>query len=106
MRRIFGGPSAPDPRFIAGTVAEIEELFGGRVPELPDGPLDPATGDLFLVDLFPPLRKCLRDLVEYLYRGLTATADCQTAGTASGQEGTNPTRNSHIMARSQRRQRS
>ena len=74
MRRIFGGPSAPDPRFIAGTVAEIEELFGGRVPGLPDGPLDPATGDLFLVDLFPPLRKCLRDLVEYLYRGLTATA--------------------------------
>jgi class 3 adenylate cyclase len=74
MRRIFGGQSGPDPRFIAGTLKEIEELFGGRVPELPDGPLDPAAGDVFLVDIFPPLRKSLRDLVEYLYRGMTAAA--------------------------------
>jgi class 3 adenylate cyclase len=74
MRRIFGGQASPDPRFIAGTLEEIEELFGGRVPELPDGPLDPSAGDVFLVDIFPPLRKSLRDLVEYLYRGMTAAA--------------------------------
>jgi hypothetical protein len=74
MRRIFGGQSNPDPRFIAGTLEEIEELFGSRVPELPDGPLDPSAGDVFLVDIFPPLRKSLRDLVEYLYRGMTAAA--------------------------------
>ena len=74
MRRIFGEPSKVDPRFIAGTLKEIEELFGSRVPNLPDGPLDPSAGDVFLVDIFPPLRKSLRDLVEYLYRGMTTAA--------------------------------
>ena len=72
MRRIFGVASSVEPRFISGSVGEIEELFGGGTPELPGGPAGSAPGEQFLVDLFPSIRKGLRELVERIYRGLSA----------------------------------
>jgi class 3 adenylate cyclase len=83
MRRIFEA-RVLEPRFIAGTPREIEELFGGRVPDLPEGSLDPAAGETFLVDLFPPLRKNLRELVEYIYRGLADPGCAEGAAFAAG----------------------
>ncbi len=72
MRRIFGTPSSVEPRFLAGTGGEIEELFGSATPALPEGPAGATPAERFLVDLFPPVRKNLRELVEHIYRGLTA----------------------------------
>ena len=71
MRRFFGSRSPLEPRFIAGTVGEIEELFGSGIPDLPEGPAVSVPGERFLVDLFPSIRKSLRDLVEHIYRGLS-----------------------------------
>ena len=85
MRRIFGVGSSVEPRFIAGTVGEIEELFGGGTPDLPGGPAGSAPGEQFLVDLFPPIRKSLRELVEHIYRGLSAGSADQSAF-ASGKD--------------------
>ena len=85
MRRIFGARSPLEPRFIAGTVGEIEELFGSGIPDLPEGPAGSAPGERFLVDLFPPIRKSLRDLVEHIYRGLSAGSGEQSAF-ASGKD--------------------
>jgi class 3 adenylate cyclase len=85
MRRIFGVGSSVEPRFIAGTVGEIEELFGSGTPELPGGPAGSASGEQFLVDLFPPIRKSLRELVERIYRGLSAGSAEQSAF-ASGKD--------------------
>lgn len=79
MRRIFGRPSSVEPRFIAGTVGEIEELFGSATPTLPEGPAGATPGERFLVDLFPPIRKNLRELIEHIYRGLTAGSGEQGA---------------------------
>ena len=85
MRRIFGVGSSVEPRFIAGTAGEVEELFGGGTPDLPGGPAGSAPGEQFLVDLFPPIRKSLRDLVEHIYRGLSAGSTDQSAF-ASGKD--------------------
>jgi class 3 adenylate cyclase len=71
MRRIFEARSGLETRFIAGTVREIEELFGSRIPELPEGPIGSAGDEAFLVDLFPPLRKSLWELIEFIHRGLS-----------------------------------
>lgn len=79
MRRIFGAPAAVEPRFVAGTVGEVEELFGSRTPALPEGLAGSAPGERFLVDLFPPLRKSLRELIEHIYRGLAAGSGEQGA---------------------------
>jgi len=79
MRRIFGVGSSVEPRFIAGAVGEIEELFGSGTPELPEGPAGSAPAEQFLVDLFPPIRKSLRELVEHIYRGLSAGSPEQSA---------------------------
>jgi class 3 adenylate cyclase len=84
MRRIFEAGAGLEPRFIAATLREIEELFGGRVPALPEGPLDRAAGETFLVDLFPPIRKNLRDLVEHIYRGLSDAGGAERAAFAAG----------------------
>jgi class 3 adenylate cyclase len=84
MQRIFGVRSGLEPRFILGTLAEVEELFGGRVPELPDGPLGPVGGEAFLVDLYPPIRKSFRELLEHLYWGLTAAASGEQTGFTQG----------------------
>ena len=74
MRRIFEGRSDLDPRFFAGNVREVEELFGARIPDLPEGPIGSSGGESFLVDLFPPVRKSLRELIEFIYRGLSEQA--------------------------------
>ncbi|MBP2669972.1 MAG: Adenylate cyclase, family 3 (some protein containing domain) [candidate division NC10 bacterium] len=79
MRRIFGVPASAERRFIAGTLGEIEELFGGSTPALPEGPAGSAPGERFLVDLFPPIRKSLRELIEHIYRGLSAGSGEQGA---------------------------
>ena len=86
MRRAFGEGSHLEPRFIGGTLAEIEQLFGGSIPDLPEGPLGPAMGETFLVDLFPPIRKSLRDLVEYIYRGLSGDGGGDQANFATGKD--------------------
>jgi class 3 adenylate cyclase len=85
MRRIFGPRSTVEPRFVRGTLGELEELFGSRVPELPEGPLGSAEQEAYHVDLFPPIRKSLRDLIEHIYRGLSAGGEEQ-ATFASGKD--------------------
>ena len=85
MRRFFGAGSFGEPRFISDTVEEIDALFGSATPELPAGPAGSTPGERFLVDLFPPIRKSLRDLVEHIYRGLSAGGGEQAAF-ASGKD--------------------
>lgn len=84
MRRIFGSRSRLEPRFIANSPGEIESLFGGGLPDLPEGPFGPSAGETFLVDLYGPLRKSLRELVEHIYRGLTAFGGGEQAAFAAG----------------------
>lgn len=86
MRRMFGGRSNLEPRFIAGTTRETEELFGGRIPDLPEGPFGPTAGDRFLVDLYRPIRKSLRELVEHIYRGLAWPDAGEQAAFAAGRD--------------------
>jgi hypothetical protein len=86
MRRIFGPRSTLEPRFIASTPGEIEELFGSRVPDLPEGPLGPAAGETFLVDLHGPIRKSLRELLEHIYRGLSGIGGGDQVGFAAGKD--------------------
>jgi class 3 adenylate cyclase len=66
MRRLLERRTDWEPRFLEGTGRELEELFGGRLPQLPGR--EPA----FLVDLHPGLRKTLRDLLESIGQSLTA----------------------------------
>ena len=85
MRRIFEARSGLETKFIAGTVREIEELFGSRIPELPEGPIGSAGDETFLVDLFPPLRKSLWELIEFIHRGLSEqSAKARQAAFAQG----------------------
>ncbi len=79
MRRFFGVGASAEPRFISGTVGEIEDLFGGAIPDLPEGPAGSASAERFLVDVFPPIRKSLRELVEHIYRGISAGGGEQSA---------------------------
>ncbi len=71
MRTFFESRTGLEPRFIEGTVSELEELFGGPPPELPAGHFAPGQTDPLLVDLHAGLRNALRDLVEYAYHTLT-----------------------------------
>jgi class 3 adenylate cyclase len=87
MRRIFGIGATTELRFIAGTVEEIGGLFGGGTLDLPGGPAGSAPGEQFLVDLFPPIRTNLRELVEHIYRGLSSGSAEQSAF-ASGKDAT------------------
>ncbi|HEX7628747.1 MAG TPA: hypothetical protein VF431_00260, partial [Candidatus Methylomirabilis sp.] len=85
MRRIFEARSGLETKFIAGTVREIEELFGSRIPELPEGPIGSAGNEVFLVDLFPPLRKSLWELIEFIHRGLSEqSVDARQVAFAQG----------------------
>lgn len=70
MRTILENLASHEPRFIEGTARELEELFGSRVPELPEGQLAREEADALLVDLYPGLSQALRDLVESIYRAL------------------------------------
>ena len=84
MRRMFEARPDFEARFVAGALRDVEELFGGRVPELPEGQLDLAAGETFLVDLYPPIRKSLRELVEHIYRGLSDAGGAEQAAFAAG----------------------
>lgn len=66
MRRLLERRTDWEPRFLEGTARELEELFGGRLPQLP------GREPTFLVDLHPGLRKTLRDLLERIGQSLTA----------------------------------
>jgi class 3 adenylate cyclase len=70
MRTFFEYRTDLAPRYIEGTVAELRDLFGSPVPELPEGPLTPEQGEALLVDLHPGLRTACRELVEYTYHML------------------------------------
>ncbi len=70
MRTFFESRVNLEPRFIEGTVPELEELFGSQVPDLPEGQLFPGQSDPLLVDIHPALRNAFRELVEFVYRTL------------------------------------
>ena len=63
MRTFFESRTDLSPRYIEGTVPELEELFGSPVPELPEGHLVPEQGEALLVDLHPGLRTAFREVV-------------------------------------------
>ncbi|HTU02162.1 MAG TPA: hypothetical protein VMG58_10110, partial [Candidatus Sulfotelmatobacter sp.] len=68
MRRLIDAPPDGEPRFLEGTAHELEELFGGRLPELPGRERPRDIG--LVVDLAPALRKDLRDLLGAIIRSL------------------------------------
>jgi class 3 adenylate cyclase len=68
MRTILEALASREPRFIEGSARELEELFGSRVPELPEVQLAPDESDALFVDLHPGLAQALRDLIEAIYR--------------------------------------
>ncbi len=78
MRTFFESRTDLSPRYIEGTVPEMEELFGSPVPELAEGHLAPEQGEALLVDLHPGLRSTFRELVEYSYRTLGAKRGNET----------------------------
>lgn len=82
MRTFFESRADLAPRFIEGTVQELEELFGSPLPELPEGQLVPGQSDALLVELHPGLRNAFRELVESAYRALAARR-AKDAGGAS-----------------------
>ncbi len=79
MRTFFENRTDLDPRFIEGTVAEVEELLGSPVPNLPEGHLLAEPGEALLVELHSSLSNACRELVEFAYRTLT-TARSKEAG--------------------------
>ncbi|MEK6717865.1 MAG: adenylate/guanylate cyclase domain-containing protein [candidate division NC10 bacterium] len=85
MRTFFESRADLAPRFIEGTIQEMEELFGSPLPELPEGQLVPGQGDGLLVELHPALRNAFRELVDAAYRALAAprTKDAGLAGPGS-----------------------
>ncbi len=70
MRTFFESRTDLSPRYIEGTVPELEELFGSPVPELPEGHLVSDQGEALLVDIHSGLRSACRELVEYTYHML------------------------------------
>jgi len=72
MRNFFESRTDLSPRYIEGTVPELEELFGSPMPELPEGHLAPEQGEALLGDLHPGLRTAFRELLEYSYHMLAA----------------------------------
>lgn len=82
MRTFFESRADLAPRFIQGTVQELEELFGSPLPDLPEGQLLPGQSDGLLLELHPGLRNAFRELVDAAYRALAAkpTKDAGLAG--------------------------
>jgi class 3 adenylate cyclase len=78
MRRILEMAGGAEPRYVTGSAREIAELFGGGVPELPEGPLGTGEGDAFLVEIMPQLRQRMRSLVEFMYQGLLEAGGSRT----------------------------
>lgn len=73
MRTFFESRTDLSPRYIEGTVPELEELFGSPVPELPEGRVASEGGEALLVDLHPGVRTAFREMVEHAYHSLVAT---------------------------------
>ncbi len=84
MRTFIESRAGLEPRFIEGTVSELEELFGGPPPELPAGHFRPGQSDALLVDLHSGLRNACRELVESAYRALTTSRTKEGGLEASG----------------------
>ena len=84
MRTFIESRAGLEPRFIEGTLSELEELFGGPPPELPAGHFRPGQSDALLVDLHSGLRNACRELVESAYRTLTASRTKEGGLEASG----------------------
>ena len=78
MRRLIDVLIEGEPRFLEGTARELEELFGGRLPELPGRGRPRDIG--LLVDLAPALRKELRDLLGAVIRSLSNRSGSEGAG--------------------------
>lgn len=72
MQRFFESRAHLAPRFIEGTAAELEELFGSPLPVLPVGQQAAEGGEGLLVELPAGLCGPFRELVEHAYRTLTA----------------------------------
>ena len=83
MRTFFENRTDLDPRFIEGTVSEVEELLGSPVPNLPEGHLLAEPGEGFLVDLHSGLSNANRELVEFAYRTLTSVRSKEGGAEAS-----------------------
>jgi class 3 adenylate cyclase len=92
MRTFFERRSEVESRYIEGSVAELEDLFGSPLPELPEA--YPASGEseALLVDFHPGLRNALREVVEFIYRTLAdrrpSGADDMAAAQLGGGAGT------------------
>jgi hypothetical protein len=84
MHTFFERRSDSEPRFIEGSVAELEELFGSPLPELPEAHPLSGESEALLVDIHPGLRTALRKVVEFIYRSL---ADRHTAGAGDAGSG-------------------
>ncbi len=83
MRTFFENRTDLEPRFIEGTVSEVEELLGSPVPNLPEGHLLAEPGEGFLVDLHSGLSNSYRELVEFAYRTLTSVRSKEGGAEAS-----------------------
>lgn len=74
MRLFSRVGSLPFPtRFIEGTRREIEELFDGGLPPLPEGQ-EQEGRETLLVELHPGLKKAAREAIDGLYRSATQQA--------------------------------
>lgn len=68
----------PQTRFIEGRVEEVEELFGSRLPILPEGEARPGRKGVFLVELHIKLKTLAKEFTHYLYNSLTERKSAET----------------------------
>jgi class 3 adenylate cyclase len=85
MHTFFERRSDLEPRFIEGSIPELEELFGSPLPDLPEAHSPAGESEALLVDIHPGVRTALREAVEFTYRSL---ADRHPAG--AGEPGGGP----------------
>jgi class 3 adenylate cyclase len=90
MRRIIEAAAGRELRFLGGTLREAQELFGGTLPELPEGPLGFGDDERLLVEPAPQLRQRVRDVVEFAYRGLAAEGAAEKRAHFSPETGAGP----------------
>ena len=70
MHTFFERRGDLERRFIEGSTAELEELFGSPLPDLPEADSPAGESEALLVDIHPGLRTALREVVEFTYRSL------------------------------------
>ena len=83
MHTFFERRGDAEPRFIEGSVSELEELFGSPLPELPEAYPISGESEALLVDIHPGLRSALREVVEFIYRALAERRTPGGAGAAA-----------------------